>query len=401
MPGLCYTVCMMNKIVNTLILCALIAFVGCGRSDPPAIQSGIQALFRIVDATADVGQFSSIKLNENGQPGISYYDLTNGDLKFAQLEPAGTWDITVVDEVGDVGKYSSLQFASTGYPHIAYYDVTNRRPKYAYYNGVEWTFVPIGYPRQGGQYIDMVLDDNDIARLSFISEGTFNLEYALYLAGQPDAQGFTIDEGTRGTGRGGNVSQNTCIQLRRDGVEQFPVIVYYQASYGQLMLAYFDPTHPSAIATGIHTGWVYRVLDGNYSTRAGEDVGMWADCSLMGDQLHVSYFDATAENQKYAFVDLATDELYNETVDNNGLLGQGSSVAVNSDGLAHIAYYDATNNDLKLALRTPRGWTTRRVDLAGIVGTFPSMIAFGDGQVGISYQDFGAHALKFALVRPY
>ncbi|MCW5874747.1 MAG: class F sortase [Anaerolineales bacterium] len=77
----------------------------------------------VVDDSANVGQYSSMKL-DGGLPVISYYDETNGDLKLARCQDVNcaSADIIVVDAVGDVGWDTSLQLGSA---HISYYDVTN------------------------------------------------------------------------------------------------------------------------------------------------------------------------------------------------------------------------------------------------------------------------------------
>lgn len=387
---------------RTVFALAAALFAACGRTPAIPFDAGIRTQFRIVDATADVGQYSSTALDADGLPGIAYYDRTNGDLKYAHLNPTGIWDLTVVDQIGDVGTFARLRYASNGMPHIIYYDETNRKPKYAFFNGAEWTTTEIGYPRDGGRFLDMRLDLNDVARYTFISEGTFNLEYAIYKSGQPDAQGFTIDEGTRGTGSGGNISQSTCLRLRDVGADQFPVVVYYHASFGQLRLAFYQPDHPRASKGGLTQGWVYRLLDGSFTEKLGADVGMFNDCTLRGNELHVSYYDATNENVKYAYYNFASEESRVEVVDTDGVVGQGTSIVLDSSNIPTIAYYDATNNDLKLAVRTQgQGWRKARVDLKGVVGTYPSMVALDNGQVGISYRDFSRRALKFAVVTAY
>ena len=388
---------------------AFLALVACGRSDPDPLGGGIRAAYRIVDATGDVGYYSDMELHPaNSLPAISYYDQTNGNLKYAWLQESGDWLIEVVDEVGDVGSYTSLEFSSIGQPHIAYYDATNRRPKYAFFNGAEWVVNTLDYPREGGQFMSLALDINDVARMSFISDGTFNLEYGLYVpvSGRNETQVFTVDTGTFTTGRGGNINSGTNIHLRaaEDGAQN-PVIVYYQASLGMLQVVYFDPTHPGRIRRAIDNlpvDWVLKVLDG--SEDPSEDVGTWISSTLpnSGDVLYVAYYDSNKEDLKYVRHNLRTDEQVVETVDTTGIVGEGSAITTDRNGIPTIAYYDATNNDLKVAVRSCSGlWQTFRLDLKGIVGAMPSIVAFDDGQIGVAYHDAGNSALKFALFRAY
>jgi len=83
-----------------------------------------------VDQTGDVGQYTSQVLREFVSC-ISYYDVTNGDLKYATVSLTSGIATSVVETAGDVGAYTSLAFDSGGRPHIAYYDATNGAVKYA------------------------------------------------------------------------------------------------------------------------------------------------------------------------------------------------------------------------------------------------------------------------------
>lgn len=61
----------------------------------------------------------------------SYYDLTNGDLKFAKAySPYTTWFSYTVDSTGTVGLHTSMDYAN-GNAYIAYQDATNRYLKIA------------------------------------------------------------------------------------------------------------------------------------------------------------------------------------------------------------------------------------------------------------------------------
>ena len=86
-------------------------------------------LCQTVDSTYGVGQYSSIAVHpSSGEIGISYYDATNGRLKYAHGKICATcsWSIDTIDQpllfpTDNKGKYSSLKFNSSGVPYIAYY----------------------------------------------------------------------------------------------------------------------------------------------------------------------------------------------------------------------------------------------------------------------------------------
>jgi hypothetical protein len=84
--------------------------------------------------SGDVGWNTSVTLGADGLPLISYVDVTNGDLKVAHCSNAACTSSTTatVDYGGDVGGYNSVTMGMDGLPVISYYDDTNDDLKVAH-----------------------------------------------------------------------------------------------------------------------------------------------------------------------------------------------------------------------------------------------------------------------------
>ena len=110
-----------------LLAVLVVVFVAGGQNDGalPTWQT------ETVDSAGDVGWHTSIALDSNDRPHISYSGDTNSDLKYAYFD-GSSWQTQTVDSAGKVGGRNSIALDSNNRPHISYSDFTNDDLKYAH-----------------------------------------------------------------------------------------------------------------------------------------------------------------------------------------------------------------------------------------------------------------------------
>jgi len=120
--------------------------------------------------SGDLGKHTSIALDSSGNPHISYYDVTAGNLKYARWT-GSDWDAeTADDSTNHVGVATSIALDDGNDPHISYVDTDDATLKYAHKSGASWTIVPVAV---GGvaEYTSLALDSTGNPHIAFRKQG--------------------------------------------------------------------------------------------------------------------------------------------------------------------------------------------------------------------------------------
>jgi len=138
-------------------------------------------------------------------------------------------------------------------------------------------------------------------------------------------------------------------------------------------------------------GWILGVAD----SKAGS--GYQSSISVDSNgAMQIVDFDLNDQDLRYATNGGAS--WYVDTVDSGGFTNSSNSMAIDRFNNIHIAYVNATTNELMYAHWTPlTGWTTEVVDRTSIaVGSEISIAVDESGNAYISYYDGISNSLKFA-----
>jgi len=328
------------------------------------LESDINPSSSFASRTNEVGRYSSLELDSNGYPHISYCDTGNGDLKYASWT-GSSWNIETVDSAGDVGYTTSLALDSNENPHISYFDYSNIDLRYASWTGSNWDIETVDSTGDVGAFTSLELDNNGYPHISYYDISNTDLKYVSWTGGSWNIE--TVDSD-------GAVGGFTSLAL---DANENPHISYFD--YGNEKLKY--------------AGWTG-------SSWNIETIGYGTQPSIIIDgngYPHISYFDNLAYCLGYA---RWTGSSWNkEKVDDqpgDKTNGRQSSIDFDTREYPCISYWDMDNGDLKYASWTGGNWDIEVVDSEGCVGYDTSLVIDSNSNPYISYFDFGKGNLKYA-----
>ena len=393
-----------------------------------------------VDSSKKVGQYSSAALDAAGNPAISYYDQTYGDLKYASWD-GSRWIITTVDcsrsegknkwyfwdrghdrtqdseynkcyhGTEKVGKYSSLAFDSSGKPRISFYDESKGDLKYASWDGSTWVITTVYSAGKVGEYSSLAFDNSDKPCISFYDGSHKDLMYASWDGSRwvittvdgtnyKKGQKWGNWDGDRERAQSNSINVGEYSSLALDSTGN-PRISYYDESNKDLKYAAWDESRwviTTVDGTNYKKGQKGCNWDGDHGRNQDKSIKVGKYSSLALDSTgnpRIGYYDESNKNLKYASWDGSRWVI--TTVDSSKRVGEFASLKLDANGDPRISYYDASHSDLKFAgwNRTTSRWVTETVDSSGKVGSFSSLALDSRGNPGISYYDQSNKDLKY------
>jgi hypothetical protein len=230
-----------------------------------------------------------------------------------------------------------------------------------------------------GRYSSMAIGTDGLGLISYYDAGNGDLKVAHCTdTNCSSATSYTLDST-------GNVGLYTSIAIGTDG---FGLISYHDDTNKDLKVAHCNNTACSSATS-------YR-LDS-----LGE-VGYFTSIAIGADGFGlISYFDNTLGDLKVAHCNnTACNSGAISLIDENkGIVGYDTDIAIGTDGLGLISYYDLTNGNLKVAHCSNivcSSATLSTIDSEGDVGSDTSITISGYGAGLISYIDKTNNILKVA-----
>jgi len=334
----------------------------------------------VVDKTGTVGQYTSMVLDANKNPIISYYNATQTKLKVMhcfEKNCAFFNSIVTPDVASNVGKYTSIALDTHGNPVVSYYDQAGHALKVLHCgNSSCSTGNTIATPDSVddvGQYTSVTVDSGNKPVVSYydVTKGILKVLHCGNAA-CTQANSIATPDITSSNGVQSSIKLNAA---------------------GQPIIAYFDFTHKSL---KMLTCGNANCTSGNTITTvdASGDVGRYPSMAISNGNPLVSYLDLLNGNLKILHCGNAKCTAGNTTISIagvGGVTGYFSSLMLDNTNLPVVSFYNLTNHDLNIVRCGNAACTSNNSlvvpDIAGQVGLYTSLRLDANNNPIVSYYD--------------
>jgi hypothetical protein len=239
-----------------------------------------------LDSAGAVGLYSSITIGSDGLPIISYTDASNIDLKVihcGNLKCDGGNIRTTVDSIAQVGAFTNIDIGSDNLPIISYYDISNSDLKVLHCGNNVCnsgnTITTVDSSAQVGLSNSIAIGNDNLAIISYYD--AFNETLKVIHCGNVNCNSnntiTTVDNSSN------DVGQSSSITI---GSDNRPIITYFDDTNSNLKVLHCGNTNCSS-------GNTINILDNE------ESVGLYSDIKIASDGLPIiSYLDFTNINMK-------------------------------------------------------------------------------------------------------
>ncbi|MFT3788735.1 MAG: alginate lyase family protein [Tepidisphaeraceae bacterium] len=253
----------------------------------------------VIDDSNQYLGMPSLKLDNNGRPGVAYFDGLNGDLKYATLTSLyNRWEIQTVDSKKSVGQYPSLAYSKSGNAAlISYYTKATGDLKVAeQQSGTTWTITSLDTTGDVGRFTNIILDPN-----------------------RPDLN-------------------------------------------GRYVIGYEDTTSSAVKYAFNNGGWKFEKIDPNISILGGyvslamfdTGTGTVGQAGANRYQPRLSWYESAPDTSLWYAARSADGSWATQRLDGQGTGKSGlySKIQINASGKPEVYYFDYKNNKLKKVVNT-------------------------------------------------
>jgi hypothetical protein len=289
-----------------------------------------------VDQDGTVGQYTSMALDAQGNPVISYYDPSETKLKVVHCFDKNCSSFNAIltpDAASQVGQYSSLVLDHSGNPVVSYYDQANTALKVLHCGNSSCssgnTIATPDSVGVVGQYTSIAVDSSDRPVVSYYDVTNGKLKI-LHCGNAACSAGNSLVKPDTGSSNGVQSS----VKLNAAGN---PVVAYFDFSNSSLKILRCGNANCTA-------GNAIDTLD------SIGDVGRYPSLVLDGSgNPAVSYLDLSNGDLKVLRCGNAACSAGNTiaAADTNGVAGYYSSLALDAAGIPVVSYHNISNGSLK------------------------------------------------------